>query len=71
MSHWDGQQHIGSDDPKEVAERVVASMVAAGADAVNMRIHVPGVTPDMACDQIVRLGDEVLPVLRDALSTKA
>ena len=71
MQHWDGKQHIGSEDAKEVAERVAESMSDAGADAVNMRIHVPGVTPEMARDQIVRLGEEVLPALRHVLSTRA
>jgi hypothetical protein len=39
----------------------------AGADACNVRIHVPGVDPAAARAQIERLGDEVVPHLREAL----
>ena len=44
-----------------VAERLAADLTATGADALNLRIHVPGVDPRAARDQIQRLGDEVLP----------
>ena len=38
---------------------------AAGADALNLRVHVPGRRrPTQAREQIVRLGDEVLPGAR-------
>ena len=40
----------------------------AGVDALNLRVHVPGVTREQAREQIVRLGDEVLPGLRASTS---
>jgi alkanesulfonate monooxygenase SsuD/methylene tetrahydromethanopterin reductase-like flavin-dependent oxidoreductase (luciferase family) len=70
MEHWGKDQNVWSDDPAEVAERLAAVAAEAGVDAINMRIHVPGVTPSDARDQIVRLGDEVIPVLRDTLAAK-
>jgi alkanesulfonate monooxygenase SsuD/methylene tetrahydromethanopterin reductase-like flavin-dependent oxidoreductase (luciferase family) len=68
MSHWEGEQLIGADSGAEVAERLAAVKEQAGVDALNIRIHVPGVQPKHARDQIARLGDEVLPALRAALS---
>jgi alkanesulfonate monooxygenase SsuD/methylene tetrahydromethanopterin reductase-like flavin-dependent oxidoreductase (luciferase family) len=70
MEHWGKDQNVWSDDPTEVAERLAVIAARAGADAINMRIHVPGVMPDDAREQIVRLGDEVIPVLRDTLAAK-
>ena len=39
----------------------------AGADALNLRVHVAGVTPADARAQIERLGDDAVPAVRDAL----
>jgi hypothetical protein len=47
----------------DVAER-------AGLDALNIRLHVPGVAPDAVREQIEQLGDEVVPQVRDALRTR-
>jgi hypothetical protein len=35
---------------------------------VNIRIHVSGVTPEAAHEQIARLGEDVIPALREELS---
>jgi alkanesulfonate monooxygenase SsuD/methylene tetrahydromethanopterin reductase-like flavin-dependent oxidoreductase (luciferase family) len=70
MEHWGKDQNVWSDDPMEVAERLAVVAARAGADAINMRIHVPGVMPGDAREQIVRLGDEVIPALRDTLAAK-
>jgi hypothetical protein len=40
---------------------------AAGVDALNLRVHVTGVTPADARAQIERLGDDAVPAVRDAL----
>ena len=68
MEHWKGDQYVGENDPGAVVETLVDVLARTGADALNLRVHVPGVTPDQARDQIVRLGSEVLPVLRKSLS---
>jgi len=39
----------------------------AGVDAINVRVHVPGVPPAAVRDQIERIGADVVPAVRDAL----
>ncbi len=39
-------------------------MLRAGCDSLNLRVHVPGVSPGQAREQIARLGDEVIPAMR-------
>jgi hypothetical protein len=43
-------------------------MRSAGADALNLRVHLPGMSPDSVRLQIARLGAEVLPRLRQRLA---
>ena len=59
-------QTITADGPAELADRIDAVWRASGADAVNLRVHLPGVTPAEARRQIEALGGEVLPLLRRA-----
>ena len=67
-AHWGGDELAQSSEPAVVAERLVAAARDAGADALNLRVHVAGVGPTEARDQIERLGDGVLPFVRDALA---
>jgi alkanesulfonate monooxygenase SsuD/methylene tetrahydromethanopterin reductase-like flavin-dependent oxidoreductase (luciferase family) len=60
-------QTVVSTDPLVVATRLHELAVASGADALNLRIHLPGISPTHVRDQIARLGDEVLPRLRSLL----
>lgn len=57
---------ITDTDPLALAERLAAARAAAGADALNLRVHLPGVDPSAARSQIEELGSEVLPHLRAA-----
>jgi hypothetical protein len=59
---------VGSTDPAEVVEQLAESARTAGADAMNLRIHVPGVPPADAREQIERLGSEVVGPLRERLA---
>jgi alkanesulfonate monooxygenase SsuD/methylene tetrahydromethanopterin reductase-like flavin-dependent oxidoreductase (luciferase family) len=68
QTHWEGEQLLSSASASEVADGLADTAHRSGADAVNVRVHVPGVTPAAAREQIARLGDEVLPPLREALS---
>ena len=53
--HWNANQIInGTAD--EVADGLAEAALAVGADAPNLRIHVPGVTPDEIVQQIDALG---------------
>jgi alkanesulfonate monooxygenase SsuD/methylene tetrahydromethanopterin reductase-like flavin-dependent oxidoreductase (luciferase family) len=71
QTHWgDGDQLVDASDAGAVADELAAVAQAVDADALNLRIHVPGVTPAMARDQIAGLGDTVLPALRAALASR-
>jgi hypothetical protein len=39
-------------------------MVTVGADAINLRIHLPGISADDARRQIMALAEDVVPRLR-------
>jgi alkanesulfonate monooxygenase SsuD/methylene tetrahydromethanopterin reductase-like flavin-dependent oxidoreductase (luciferase family) len=68
QTHWQGEQLVASTGAGDVADGLADAARRAGADAVNVRVHVPGVTPDAAREQIARLGDEVVTALRERLS---
>ena len=55
MQHWQGDQLING-DAEEIAERLAEAAREVGADALNLRIQVPGVTPDEMMNQIEALG---------------
>jgi hypothetical protein len=65
---WGDDEVAAATDPDVVASELVAATRRAGCDALNLRVHVPGVDPSEASDQITRLGSEVLPAIRSAVS---
>jgi alkanesulfonate monooxygenase SsuD/methylene tetrahydromethanopterin reductase-like flavin-dependent oxidoreductase (luciferase family) len=65
--HWGGNELIGASDPAPVAEGLVEIARAAGADALNIRIHVPDVPREAVREQIAVLGDEVIPRVKREL----
>ncbi len=71
QAHWgdEDRQLVDGADPATVVEGLVAVARAVDADALNLRVHVPGVAPDSVREQIVGLGDEVVPPVRDALTS--
>ena len=68
QAKWGTDELAGGDDPSEVVDALTAAAERAGADALNLRVHVPGVTPKMAREQIELLGDEVAAPLRARLA---
>jgi alkanesulfonate monooxygenase SsuD/methylene tetrahydromethanopterin reductase-like flavin-dependent oxidoreductase (luciferase family) len=68
-AHWGNDELISGGAPDEVAERLVASARGAGADALNLRVHAPGIGAGAIREQIERLGEEVVPHVRKALRT--
>ena len=64
---WGRDEVVASSDPAEVVEGLADVCERAGADALNVRVHVPGVTPAEARGQIEALGDEVAGPLRARL----
>jgi len=63
-AHWGADEMVVATTAAEVARRLRGVQEAAGVDALNLRVHVPGVSTEAAREQIVRLGNEVLPRLR-------
>jgi alkanesulfonate monooxygenase SsuD/methylene tetrahydromethanopterin reductase-like flavin-dependent oxidoreductase (luciferase family) len=59
QAHWGGDELVTADSAEEVAERLGTLLAASGADALNLRVHSPGVGPDMVDAQIDRLGQVV------------
>ncbi|MGD0394562.1 MAG: LLM class flavin-dependent oxidoreductase [Acidimicrobiales bacterium] len=57
-------QTVAADDPADLAEQLDRAVREAGADALNLRIHLPGMPPHEVRQQITRLGAEVVPRLR-------
>jgi alkanesulfonate monooxygenase SsuD/methylene tetrahydromethanopterin reductase-like flavin-dependent oxidoreductase (luciferase family) len=64
-------QTISSGDPHEAADRLHDVMTVAGANAVNLRIHLPGMPPEVVRQQIIRLGRDVVPRLRKLMRPAA
>jgi alkanesulfonate monooxygenase SsuD/methylene tetrahydromethanopterin reductase-like flavin-dependent oxidoreductase (luciferase family) len=71
QARWGANELIASHDGGTVADRLQETVLRAGADAVNLRVHVPGVSLAAAREQIVRLGEEVVGPLRAALLAAA
>jgi alkanesulfonate monooxygenase SsuD/methylene tetrahydromethanopterin reductase-like flavin-dependent oxidoreductase (luciferase family) len=64
QSHWGADELVGERDARAVHDGLADTARRAGIDALNLRVHVPGVTPEAAREQIARLGDEVVGALR-------
>lgn len=67
QAQWRDSGFICSDSADELAGELSSAMEAVGATCLNLRIHVPGVSPEQARDQIARLGADLLATLRQHL----
>jgi hypothetical protein len=56
QSQWESDELISGDD---VAARLLDALARTGADALNVRVHVPGVAPAAIREQITRLGSQL------------
>jgi alkanesulfonate monooxygenase SsuD/methylene tetrahydromethanopterin reductase-like flavin-dependent oxidoreductase (luciferase family) len=68
QAKWGRDEVVASSDPHEVVDGLADTCARAGADALNIRVHVPGVTAAQARHQIAALGDEVVGALRVRLA---
>jgi alkanesulfonate monooxygenase SsuD/methylene tetrahydromethanopterin reductase-like flavin-dependent oxidoreductase (luciferase family) len=66
QAHWKGEQMIHDLRPEAVAEQLVSVAEKSGVDALNLRLHVPGIAPAEIHEQITRLAD-VVPGVRAGL----
>jgi alkanesulfonate monooxygenase SsuD/methylene tetrahydromethanopterin reductase-like flavin-dependent oxidoreductase (luciferase family) len=63
-AHWGADEHVAATDAAEVADVLVRALADTGADALNVRVHVPGVEPAAMREQVDVLGADVLPRIR-------
>jgi hypothetical protein len=65
QQHWRDNGFLCREDGAALADDLLAARTEAVADVLNLRIHVDGVAPAQAREQIARLGAEVVPLLRN------
>jgi alkanesulfonate monooxygenase SsuD/methylene tetrahydromethanopterin reductase-like flavin-dependent oxidoreductase (luciferase family) len=63
-SAFGADQTIASDEPRDLAEQLAATMREVGADAVNLRVQLPGMVPEQVREQITEIGVSVVPALK-------
>jgi alkanesulfonate monooxygenase SsuD/methylene tetrahydromethanopterin reductase-like flavin-dependent oxidoreductase (luciferase family) len=68
QTHWADDAVLSGDDPAELAALVAETVRVTGCDALNIRLHVPGVTPAEIREQLAALG-EVVPEVRRLLAS--
>ena len=60
----DADQTIVASTGEALADRLMGLLDFVGPVALNLRVHVPGLAPEVVERQIVELGEDVLPRLR-------
>jgi hypothetical protein len=63
-------QTISTADPKEMADLLADLLRSTGADALNLRVHLPGIPPEAIREQIAGLAADVLPRLRRSITSR-
>jgi alkanesulfonate monooxygenase SsuD/methylene tetrahydromethanopterin reductase-like flavin-dependent oxidoreductase (luciferase family) len=63
-SSFGEDQTIASDEPDDVAPRLAATMREVGADALNLRVQLPGMSPEQVREQIAQIGTTVVASLK-------
>lgn len=61
-------QTIASEEPDEVVQRLTATMREVGADTLNLRVQLPGMSPEEVREQIARIGSSVVGPLKKKLA---
>jgi len=66
QEHWTGEQLLADDDAGALGEQLAAVAAHAGVDAVNVRLHAPGIPPTTIREQIAAMGDVLAATRRSA-----
>jgi alkanesulfonate monooxygenase SsuD/methylene tetrahydromethanopterin reductase-like flavin-dependent oxidoreductase (luciferase family) len=61
-------QTISESDPATMAERLHMLVRDSGSDALNIRVHLPGIPREAIREQIAGLASDVVPLLRKLLA---
>jgi alkanesulfonate monooxygenase SsuD/methylene tetrahydromethanopterin reductase-like flavin-dependent oxidoreductase (luciferase family) len=67
MKKWGEDELVNVTSADDVAATLLDALQTTGADALNIRVTVPGVAPEAVRAQITVIGDEVLPIVRREL----
>src|SRR5439155_2765041 len=67
MKKWGEDELVNVTSATDVAATLLDALHTTGADALNIRVTVPGVAPEAVREQIMVIGDEVLPIVRAEL----
>ena len=67
MKQWGEDELVNIASAADVAATLLDALHTTGADALNIRVTVPGVAPEAVREQITVIGDEVLPIVRAEL----
>ncbi len=59
-------QTIASDDPTELSDRLAAAIEEVGADALNLRVQLPGMAHEDVREQITAIGTTVVGRVRES-----
>jgi alkanesulfonate monooxygenase SsuD/methylene tetrahydromethanopterin reductase-like flavin-dependent oxidoreductase (luciferase family) len=59
-------QTIASEDPAELTERLAAAIEEVGADALNLRVQLPGMAREDVREQITAIGTTVVGPLKES-----
>lgn len=66
QTHWGNDEMVTGADARSAAQAIAGAVRASGANAVNIRLHVPGLAAELIRSQIQIMAD-VVPHLRAAL----
>jgi alkanesulfonate monooxygenase SsuD/methylene tetrahydromethanopterin reductase-like flavin-dependent oxidoreductase (luciferase family) len=64
-STFGDDETVAARDPAELVDRLAATLTEVGADALNLRVQLPGLAPEEVRGQITRIGTTVVGPLKD------
>ena len=67
-SSFGEDQTVASHEPSDVVQRLAATMREVGADSLNLRVQLPGMSPEDVREQIERVGSTVVGPLKEELA---